>query len=263
MKQDGRHTTLENGVNIVGSQLSFTFDNDLVALDGNNLTRILVGEILIPRLHDITSQLAANGILQILLSDLHVLAEVEDLENVLISLITDSTKHRRDGQLLLTIDVSKHHVVDIRRELDPRTLERNDTCAIKHRTIGMLALAEEHTRGTMELGDDHTLGTIDDKRTVGRHIGNRTQEYILDKSAKVLVIGIRTIKFHFGLQGHTIGKSPLQALSDGITRWVYEIIEKLKDEVVARVRDREVFREHLIKSIILTLLGRCVQLQEV
>ena len=63
-----------------------------------------------------------------------------------ISLITDSAKHRRDGQLLLTVDVSKHHVVDIRRELDPRTLERDDTCAIKHRTIGMLALAEEHTR---------------------------------------------------------------------------------------------------------------------
>ena len=70
--------------------------------------------------------------------------QIEYLENVFIGFVTNRTQQGRYGQLLLTVDISIHDIIDVSSKLYPRTLERNDTSAIKHSTICMHTLTEEH-----------------------------------------------------------------------------------------------------------------------
>ena len=146
MQKHRSSTTLYNLLNVVGSKLSLTFHDHLVTLDRYNFTCILIYEVLIPALQDTSSQLATDSSLHILLVHLHLFSEIEDLENILILLITDGTEQGSNRQLLLTVNVSIHHIVDVSSKLNPATLEWDDTCRIKHSTIGMNTLSEEHTR---------------------------------------------------------------------------------------------------------------------
>ena len=146
MHKDGRSTTLKNLINILLGNFRLALHDDLVTLNGNHLTGILIDEVLIPALQYTGCQVAANHLLHILLINLHFLSKVKDLKDVLISLKADSTQQCGHGQLLLSVDVSIHHIVDVSGKLNPRTLERDDTCTVKHGTIGMDALTEEHTR---------------------------------------------------------------------------------------------------------------------
>ena len=83
--------------------------------------------------------------LQVLASSLNFLCEVEDLKNVFIVFEADGTKQCRYGQLLLTVDVRVHNIINVRSELDPTALEGNDTGRIEQRAIGMHTAAEEYT----------------------------------------------------------------------------------------------------------------------
>ena len=127
----------------------------------------------------------------------------------------------------------------------------------------MDALTEEHTGRTVQLRNHDTLGTIDDERSVGRHVRNGAEEYVLNHCTKVLVVGISAIQFQLSLQGYAIGKSALQALVDSVAGRVDIVIQELKDEVITCIGDREVLSEHLIQTVVLAFLRRSVQLQEV
>ena len=151
MNKDGRSTTLKNIIHILIGDFRLTLNNDLITLDGNNLTSILIDKVLIPRLHHVTSKLATNGSFQTFLTNLDLFTEVEDLKNVFIILKTNCTKQSGYRKFLLSVNVGIHHIVDIRSKFYPRTLERNDTGRIQHGTIGMNTLTKEHTRGTVQL----------------------------------------------------------------------------------------------------------------
>ncbi len=127
----------------------------------------------------------------------------------------------------------------------------------------MSALAEEYARRTMELRHHHALGTVDHKSALFRHIRDRTQIHILDHRIEILVIGVCTIKLQLGLQRHAVGQTTLQTLLNRIAGRVDIVVEKFEHEVIAGVRDREVFREDLVQALIVALLGRSVKLQEV
>ena len=145
MYKDGRSTALKNLVNIILGDFSLTFHDNLITLDGNHFTGILINEVLVPAFQHTGSQIATNHLLHVLLVHLHFLSEVENLKDILVSFKTDGTQKRGYGQLLLTIDVSIHHIVDVSCKLNPRTLERNNTCRIEHGSVGMNTLTEEHT----------------------------------------------------------------------------------------------------------------------
>ena len=145
MHKDGRSTTLKNLVNIVFGNFRLTLHDHLISLNGNHLTGIFIDKVLVPALQHTGCQIAANHLLHVLLVHLHFLCKVKNLKDVLISLEADGTQQCGNGQLLLSVDVSIHHIVDVGSKLNPRTLERNDTGTVKHCTIGMHALTEEHT----------------------------------------------------------------------------------------------------------------------
>ena len=261
--KNGVSTALQDVDHVLLGNLGLTIHDDLVTLDGHHLASILIDEVLVPTLQHTGGEFAADDLLQGGLAHLHLLGQVEDLQDVLIVLETDGTKQCRNRQLLLTVDVGIHHVVDVGGKLNPRTLERDDAGRVEQRAVGVDILSEEHAGRTMQLRHDHTLGTIDDERAIGSHIGNGTQEHVLNHRAEILMVGIRAVKFQLGLQGYAIGQAALQTLVDGVAGRVDIVVQELKNEIITRVGDREVLGEHLIQTVILAFLRRSVQLQEV
>ena len=159
--EDDRILVTGFGILVQENALSSTFQNlryhllgdDSLALNDNlrtvdryYFTSIFVHEVLVPASHHATGNLAAYAGLEVLLVDLYLLGKVEDAQNVLIAFITDGTQQCRNRQFLLTVDISIHYIIYIGRKLNPRTLEWNDTCAVKHSTVGMHTLTEEYTR---------------------------------------------------------------------------------------------------------------------
>ena len=208
-------------------------------------------------------EFAAYGLLHVLLRDFYLLRKVEDFKDVLILLKAYGAQQRRHGQLLLTVDISIHHVVDVRGELYPRTLERYDAGTVKHRAVGMHALTEEHAGRTVQLRYHHALRAIDDERAVARHVRYGAEEHVGDYRLEVRVVLIGAVQLHLGLHRHTVREAALKALLYGIAWRVDEIVKELKDEMVTRVCNGEVLGEHLVQAIILALLRRCVQLEEI
>ena len=146
MYKNRRDTAVDDRLEVIISDLSLTLEHHLVTLSSNDLTGVLINEVLSPCSQHTCGELTTDQLRLVLLRYLHLLCEVEDLKNVLITFVTDGTQKRCHRQLLLTIDISVHDIVDVCSELNPRALERNDTCAVEHSTIGMDTLAEEHTR---------------------------------------------------------------------------------------------------------------------
>ena len=128
MHKNRLSSTLHDIHDVVLSNLGLTVHDHLITLDRNNLTGILIHEIFVPALQHTCSQLTSNHLLEVGLVNLHLLSEVEYLQDVLIGLKTNGTQQRCYGQLLLTVDIGIHDIVDVSSKLNPRALERNDTC---------------------------------------------------------------------------------------------------------------------------------------
>jgi len=97
----------------------FPVKDHLVTFDGDHFAGVLVNEILNPGTEHPGCQLAANQFLDVYLGDLMFLCEVEDLENILVTLKANGPEECGDRQFFLPVDVGVHHVVDVSGELYP------------------------------------------------------------------------------------------------------------------------------------------------
>jgi hypothetical protein len=77
------------------------------------------------------------------------------------------------------------------------------------------------------------------------------------------MIRIGTVEFQLGLECHVEGQTTKQTLLDGITGRINVVVEKLQHIVVTSVGNGEILGENLEKALLLAILGRCVELQEV
>ena len=263
VQEDRLGTALDNFVDMALFEDRFAVHDDVVSLDGDHLARILVHEVLDPRRKHPRGQFAAHGLFEVGLVDLHLVRQIENFENLLVRLVTDGTQQRGDGQLLLTVDVGVHHVVDVRCELDPRTLERNDSRRVELGAVGVHALSEEHARRTVQLGYDDALRTVDDERTAFGQIGNRTEVNVLDDHAEILVFVVRAVKFQLCFQRDAVRQTALQTLLDRVAGRVDIVVDELQNEVVPGVRDGEIFLKDLVQALVLTVFSRSVHLEKV
>ncbi len=119
MYEDSALLAVEDVLHVLLGNLGLTLDDDVVTLNGNNFTGILINEVLSPGLHDVCGELTADSLLQSALLNGDFLSEVEDGEDVLILLVADGTEQRCNRQLLLTVDVSVHDIVDVSSKLNP------------------------------------------------------------------------------------------------------------------------------------------------
>ena len=78
MHEDSALLAVEDVLHVFLGNLRLTLDDDIVTLDGNNLTGILVHEVLSPGLHDVCGELATDSLLQSALLDRNLLCKVED-----------------------------------------------------------------------------------------------------------------------------------------------------------------------------------------
>ena len=211
MQKHKRHTAFKNNIKILVSDFCFTFYDNFITLNRYHFTCIFINEVLVPAFHNITSQLASQGSFHVFLVYLNFFAKVENLKNILIAFKSYCAKHRCNRQLLLTVNVSIHYIINIRCELNPRALEWNNTSTVKHCTICMNTLTKENTWRTVQLRNNHTLSTIDDKCTITCHIRYCAKEHILNKCSKILMVWVGTVKLHLSLQRYTICQATLQA----------------------------------------------------
>ena len=96
MEQNGLHAAVYDLLDMFILEDHVTVDDDLVTLDGNALAGILIDEILVVGMKHTSSQLAAKHTLQTRLRHLHLFGEVEDIEDVLVSFVTDGTQQGGD-----------------------------------------------------------------------------------------------------------------------------------------------------------------------
>ena len=235
----------------------------VVALDGDHLARILVHEVLDPCGKHTGCQFAPHGLLQIGLRNFHLVREVEDFEDLLVRFETDRTQQRGNGQFFLAVDVRIHHVVDVRRELDPRSLEGDDAGRIEFRTVRVHALAEEHARRAMQLRNDHALRTVDYERTPFGHIGNRTEINVLNDHSEIFVLIVGAIEFQLGFQRDTVRQAAFEAFFDRITRRIDVVVDEFQNEIVPCICDGKVLLKHFVQPLVFTVFGCCVHLEKV
>ncbi len=114
----------------------------------------------------------------------------------------------------------------------------------------------------MQLRNDYPFSAVDHKSTFWRHVGYVTQEHVLHNCLEVNMFLVITGQSQLGFERYAVGQAPLHTFLYGIARWVYVIIQEFKYKNVSRVRDREIFLEHLIKSFIHTILRSCFQLEK-
>ena len=119
MHQDGLSATFKNLLHILFSNLSLAVEDNLVALNRYYFTGIFINKVLIPALQHTGSQFRTEIFLQIGLVNLHLLCQVENLENVLVGFETDGTEQGGNRQFLLAVDVCVHHTIDVSSKLDP------------------------------------------------------------------------------------------------------------------------------------------------
>ena len=263
VQQNRLGTALDDLIYVLLLEYGLAVHDHVVALDGHHLARILVHEVLDPRREHARRQLAAYGLLERRLRHLHLVRKVEDFENLLVGLVADGAQQGRDRKLFLTVDVGVHHVVDVRGELDPRTLERDDAGRIELRAVCMHALTEEYAGRTVQLRDDHALGTVDDERTALGHVGNRTEINVLHRNAEIFVFVVRAVEFELRFQRHAVREAAFEALFDRIAGRVDIVVDKLQNEVVPGIGNGEILLKHLVQPLVLTILGRRVHLEKV
>ena len=263
MQEDAFGAAVDDSVYVVGFEHRFAVDDDVVTLDGYHFAGVLVNEVFHPGAQYPCGQLAAYGLFKVRTVYFHLVRQVEYLQYLLVVLVADGTQQRRDGELLLAVDVGVHHVVDVRGELDPRPLEGDDTRRIEFRTVGMHALSEEDTRRAVQLRHDDALRTVDDERTPFGHIGNRTEIDVLNDDTEIFVLRIGAIELQLGLQGHAVRQTALQALLDRVTGRIDVVVDKLENEIVSGIRNWEILLKHLVEALVLAILGRGVHLEKI
>ena len=119
VEQDVLYARVEYLLDILLFNHSLTVENNVVTLDRNYFTGILIGKVLYPCLEHTGCQLAAYGFFQVGLVHFEFLSKSENLNDVLIALKTDCTQQCGHGQLLLAVDVGIHHIVNVGCELNP------------------------------------------------------------------------------------------------------------------------------------------------
>ena len=126
----------------------------------------------------------------------------------------------------------------------------------------MVALAKEHARGAVQLGYHHALCAVDHEGSLGRHVGDVAQEYVLYNGLEINMLLIVAGKPQLGLQGDAVGEAALHTLINRIARGIDVVVQKLEYKDVARIRDRKILAKHFVEPLVDTILRRRLQLEE-
>ncbi len=126
----------------------------------------------------------------------------------------------------------------------------------------MEVLTKEYAGRTVQLRYNNPLGSVDNEGTLGRHVGDVSEEYILLDGLEIHVLFVVTAQTKLGLQRNAVGQATLHTLRDGVARRVDEVVEELKVKNAPRVGDGEVFLEYPVQTFQSPIFGRRFQLEK-
>ena len=127
LEKDGLDVCVEDSFDVLFVEDDSSLDDRHGPFDRNDLSCVVIFEILSPGLENLGCEFPALVCLQGLLIDRNLVSEVEYVDDVLVRVVADSPEKCRYRQLLLTVDVGIHHVVDVCCEFYPGALERDDS----------------------------------------------------------------------------------------------------------------------------------------
>ena len=258
---------LQDAVVVLG-ELVLGREDDL-ALGGllEHLARVLIDHLVLDLHGDRGGQHAADQLRKRLLGrHLLLVGEVEQVDDLGVRRVAQAAQERRDGQLLLAVDVRPHHVRDVGRELDPRAPEGDHAGAVQVRPVGVDRLREEDTGAAVQLADNDSLGAVDDERALLGHDREVAEvDILLDRLfGLVLVLVLLGAQAQLGLEREGERQALREALLDGVLGRLQREVEVLERVALASVRDREVLPESGFQPLLLvTLLRDQLRLEEV
>jgi hypothetical protein len=115
----------------------------------------------------------------------------------------------------------------------------------------------------MQLTNYNALGTVDDEGALRCHVRNLAKENVGNLGREILMVRISTVEFQLGLERHIVGQTAEQALLDRIAGRINVVVEKRQHVVVACVGNGEILGENFVKTLLLAILWRRIELQEV
>lgn len=115
----------------------------------------------------------------------------------------------------------------------------------------------------MKLRYHDTLGTVDDESAFRGHVWYHAQIYRLLNGLELFVFGVVAGEFQFSLERDAVGEAAFDTFLDSVARRIDEIVQKLKCEIIAGIRDREVLFEDFEESFIETVVRVGLNLEKV
>ena len=118
--QDNRLTAgVNNQVDVLLFHNRFTIENNFISLNGYHLTCIFIYEVFHPGFQYTSGQTTTDRPLQSRFADFYFICQIENIQDVTIRFETNGSQQSRYRQLLLSIDVSIHDIVDVRSKFYP------------------------------------------------------------------------------------------------------------------------------------------------
>ena len=114
-----RRITLKDINQVILSDLCLTFHDNLITLNRYYLTCVLIRELLVPALKHTCSKTLSNILLKVGFVYLNLVGEFKYLKYIPVSLKTNSTQKSCNRQLLLTVDICIHHIVNVGCKFNP------------------------------------------------------------------------------------------------------------------------------------------------
>ena len=207
-------------------------------------------------LHDQHAQVLVG----VLLAGRKLLEVVEELHQLLVGAVAERTEKRRRIEFPTTaalIHEAPHDVVRVEHHLDPVAAVRDDAHGQERLAVGVHLLLGRDARRTVQLGDDHALRAVDDERAVRGHDRHVAEEDLL--LAHVLAV----LQTERGLERTHIALAVRQRLEIALLLGIQPIADEVEFVATVVAGDREDLLEDRLQTLVLTLLGSDVALQEV
>ena len=130
---------------------------------------------------DRAEDFALVGAALALLHEVELALAEEEAEDRRVRSVAECAQERGGRELLLLVDVDVDDVVDVDRELDPRSAERDDARRDQALAVRVRGLFEHHAGRAVQLAHDDALGAIDDEGAERREQRKLTEiDFLLD-----------------------------------------------------------------------------------
>ena len=203
---------------------------------------------------------AADVGLGVLRTGVELLERVEKAHDVDIKTVAERAQKRGRVEFAAAaalIHEAPHDVIGVEHDFDPVSAVGDDADRKERLAVGVDRALCGDAGTAVQLGDNDALRAVDDKSAVFRHHRNLSEEHVL--FAHVLAV----LEAERGVQRPGVRVAVAERFSKGILLGTELVAHEIKHVAAVKARNREDFAENSLKTLVLTLRGRNIHLQEI